>query len=201
MPRAGLTREIVVGAAAQIVDQPDVGFEGLSLSDLAMKLRVQTPSLYKHIAGLHALRRELTLLGLRELYERLSDACVGRSGGDAVRALAQAYRAFAGEHPGLYVAAVGAPDPGDAELVAESNRVVALVVRSLEGYGLQDDDAIHAVRCIRSALHGFVSLEAAHGFGLPLDREETFRRLINLLIAGLRVSDTGASTGTAESAP
>lgn len=183
-----------------MVDQPDVGFDRLSLSDLAARLHVRTPSLYKHIAGLPALRRDLTLVGLRDLYQRLADACIGRSRDNAVQALASAYRSFALDHPGLYAAAVRAPDSVDAELLEESNRVVALVLRVLEGYGLQGDEALHAVRCVRSALHGFVSLEAAGGFGLPLDREETFRRLVDFLIGGLLTADLGSSARTAESA-
>lgn len=81
-----------------------------------------------------------------------------------------------------------------------ASRLVALVLRVLDGYGLERDDALHAVRCIRSVLHGFVYLEAAHGFGLPLDREETFRRLIDLLVSGLRDIGQGASTGASEPA-
>jgi hypothetical protein len=140
------------------------------------------------------------LLGLRELHEGLAEAAVGRSRDDAVRALAYAYRSFAGRHPGLYAAAVRAPDFADAEFTRESERIVALVLRVLEGYGMEHQDALHAVRCVRSALHGFVSLEAAHGFGLPLDREETFRRLIDLLVSGLRDTNEGASPGTSKPA-
>lgn len=200
MPRSGLSRVAIVAAAAEMTDQPGVGFDGLSLSDLATKLHVRTPSLYKHIAGLPAMRRDLTLLGLRDLYQRLAQACVGRSRDDAVRALAAAYRSFAFEHPGLYGAAVRAPDSIDPELVEESNRIVLLVLQVLEGFGLRGDDAVHGVRCVRSCFHGFVALEAAGGFGLPLDREETFRRLVNLLIDGLGASSASGSAGTTESA-
>jgi hypothetical protein len=34
-------------------------------------------------------------------------------------------------------------------------------------------------------VHGFASLEAAGGFGMPLDRDESFRRLIATFVAGL----------------
>ena len=46
--------------------------------------------------------------------------------------------------------------------------------------------SIHAVRAVRAALHGFVALEAAGGFGLPVDREASFDRLVAALAAGLR---------------
>ncbi|MGB8345073.1 MAG: TetR-like C-terminal domain-containing protein [Ktedonobacteraceae bacterium] len=38
------------------------------------------------------------------------------------------------------------------------------------------------MRILRSMLHGFVSLEMIGGFGLPLEIDETFRRLVKALI-------------------
>ena len=55
----------------------------------------------------------------------------------------------------------------------------------LGAWDLRDDDAVHAVRALRSALHGFVSLEAGGGFGLDVDVDESFRRLVDALAAGL----------------
>jgi hypothetical protein len=51
----------------------------------------------------------------------------------------------------------------------------------MDSYGISGDDAIHAIRCLRVALHGFVSLEAAGGFGLPQSVDVTFTRLIDSL--------------------
>ena len=61
----------------------------------------------------------------------------------------------------------------------------------LRGYGLEGDDAIHAVRLIRSALHGFVSLESVGGFALPLELEQTYKRLIEMVDRGLRADGAG----------
>ena len=58
----------------------------------------------------------------------------------------------------------------------------------LRGYELDGDDAIHAARIIRSALHGFVALQSAGGFGIPLDLDETFARLVAVLDVGLRAA-------------
>jgi len=57
----------------------------------------------------------------------------------------------------------------------------------LAGYGLEGDDALHATRGLRGLLHGFVSLETGGGFGVPLDLDESFRRLLQVFMAGLRV--------------
>jgi AcrR family transcriptional regulator len=55
----------------------------------------------------------------------------------------------------------------------------------LRGWDLEGDDAIHAVRVVRSALHGFVALELSGGFGLPLDLDDSYERLVGVLAEGL----------------
>jgi AcrR family transcriptional regulator len=191
-PRAGLHRASVVQAAAARLDAAPNGWETLSLADLAESLGVRTPSLYKHIDGLPALRREMTLLALNELGDCLMQAAVGRSSDEAVVACAHAYRRFAHEHPGLYAATQRVSEPGDRDLEAASGRVVGVMVRVLAAYGLEGDDALHAVRLFRSLTHGFVSLEMSQGFGLPLDLDETYRRLVDMFLAGLRAGDQSA---------
>jgi hypothetical protein len=39
---------------------------------------------------------------------------------------------------------------------------------------------------LRSVLHGFVDLEVSGGFGMPLDRDESFQRLLTGYIAGIQ---------------
>ena len=39
-----------------------------------------------------------------------------------------------------------------------------------------------------SLVHGFATLEIAGGFGLPLDCDESFRRLVDMFIRGLQLS-------------
>jgi AcrR family transcriptional regulator len=191
MPRAGLDADAVVAAAARIADAD--GLEAVSLARLAGELGVRPPSLYAHVAGLGDLRRRLAIRGTRELCDVLQSAAAGRSRGDALRAVARAYRAYALEHPGAYAALQRAPVADDADAQAAAAQVVGVVVAVLRGYGLEGDDAVHAVRAVRSALHGFVALEAEGGFGLPLDRAGSFDRLVALLDAGLATDDFSAS--------
>ena len=191
MPRAGLDRAAVVHAAAALADT--IGLEEVTLADLAARLKVRVPSLYNHVAGLAGLRRELSLLALEELSARLQRAALGKARDEAVMAVAHAYRAFANEHPGLYAAALRAPDPEDAEAQAAAREVVEIVVAILASYGLQGDAAVHTVRALRSFLHGFVSLEATGGFGLPLDRDESFRRMTQIFISGMHREEIAIS--------
>ena len=56
----------------------------------------------------------------------------------------------------------------------------------LRGHGLDGADAVHATRCARALAHGFASLEASGGFGLPEDLDETYERLIRMFLASFR---------------
>jgi AcrR family transcriptional regulator len=183
-PRAGLDRAAVVRAAAALADAD--GPVAVSLARVADELGVRTPSLYNHVTGLDGLRRELALLGLRELRADLERAVAGMRGDAAIIALADAYRAFAHRRPGLYAATLRAAAANDRELTDAGAKLVELVLSVLTGSGLQDDDALHAVRAFRSVAHGFVALEAAGGFALALDRDESYRRLVRVFIDGLQ---------------
>ncbi|MCG8353127.1 MAG: WHG domain-containing protein [Chloroflexales bacterium] len=183
----GVTRERVVAIAAELADAH--GLEALTLAQVAAALKIRLPSLYNHVDGLLGLRRELALLGGRELLDRVSRAAIGKAGDDAMLALAQAYRDYIMAHPGRYAAIVRAPPADDAELQQISQSIIDVVLAVLVPYGLADDAAIHAVRGLRSIVHGFATLELAGGFGLALDRDESFLRLLRAYIAGLRAQD------------
>jgi AcrR family transcriptional regulator len=177
MPRAGLDAEAVVAAAEAIADEG--GLEQLTLAGIAQRLGVRSPSLYAHVRGLDDLRRRLALRGVRELTRQMRGAATGRAGADALHAVAGAYRGYAHEHPGAYAALQRAP-VGDLEgpLASAAGELVEVLTAVLRGYSLTGDDALHGVRIVRAALHGFVSLERDGGFALPLAVDETFGRLV-----------------------
>lgn len=153
--------------------------EGLpvTLAQLAQRLGVQVPSLYKHVGGLDALRALVATRAKDEFANALAAATVGRSRAAAVDAACRAYREWAADHPGRYQATLRAPDPDDAAEVAASARAVEVITAILAGYGLAGDDAIDATRALRATLHGFASLEASGGFGLP-GTDRSFDRLV-----------------------
>jgi AcrR family transcriptional regulator len=186
-PRAGLDQPQVLLAAAEIVDAG--GPDALTLAALAGRLGIKPPSLYNYVAGLAGLRRDLALFSTRRLSARLARATIGKAGDDALLALAGAFREYICEHPGLYALTVQATRltaPADAELVSAEDEVVQVVLAVLAAYGLAGERAVHAVRGLRSVVHGFATLESAGGFGLPLDADESFQILMQMLISGVR---------------
>jgi hypothetical protein len=78
------------------------------------------------------------------------------------------------------------PEPGDPAHVSAGERAVGAIMAGLRGYGIAGDEAVHATRMLRSALHGFVILEAAGGFGMPQDVDRSFGRLVTALDLALR---------------
>ncbi|MDE3838948.1 TetR family transcriptional regulator [Bacillus methanolicus] len=184
-PRTGLDMPTILQNAAEIADQE--GIEAVTLASLAKKLNIRPPSLYNHFDGLTGLRKHLAIYGLERLYEKLSYAAIGRSGDEAVYQLGITYVDFARTHPGLYEATLLAPDPADLEVQKAGQKIVDLATRVLSVYGLKDDAAIHAVRGLRSILHGFASLEQRGGFGLPISLDKSLSLLIQAFLAGIHV--------------
>jgi len=190
VPRAGLTEDRVVEEAERLADE--VGLSNLTLAALAERLGVRQPSLYKHIAGMDGLQRSIAIRTKLDMTDTLARAAVGRWRGDAIAALSEAYRSWAHQHPGRYRAGQRAPVPGDVEDEAASNAAVQVIADVLSGFDLRGEDAIDAIRALRSALHGFVSLEADGGFGLPVDVDRSFDRLVEGMVAAFSTWDANA---------
>ncbi len=187
--RKGLTRERVVAAATAVVDSE--GVAALTLTRVAENLDVRPPSLYNHVEGLERLRRDVALWAVEDLGDRMGRAAMGRAGRAALHAIAAEFRAYAAVHRGLYELTAQAR-PDDEEFAAASMRSVEPVLAILRGYDIDGDDAIHAARMLRAALHGFVALEGIGGFGLDVDVDESFSWLVDRLAATL---DAEVATG------
>jgi AcrR family transcriptional regulator len=181
--RAGLDPERVLDAAVVVADAD--GLDAVSLSAVAAALGVRTPSLYHHVDGLDGVRRGIALRGLLGLDLALRDATVGRSGPDALSALAHAYRDYAARHPGSYAAAGRTDLVSDDTLRAAAERVLQVVLAVVRPWEPDEEHQVHLVRAVRSALHGFVTLEAGQGFGMPASRDESFAVLVRLQVAAL----------------
>lgn len=185
--RIRLDKNAVVQAAVELVNAE--GMQALTLSRLAEELGIQTPSLYNHVEGLPGLQKELAVMNARNLADCLSEASIGKSGEELFMAASQAFRKYVKSNAGLYMStlrASGTQPEQDPELVREEERTLKIGMTLMSSLGLQNEDAIHGLRAFRSVVHGFATLEAAGGFGLPQDCDESFRRLITALAAGLK---------------
>ncbi len=184
MPRAGLDPAVVVAAAAGLADE--VGLDNVTMGSLAERLGVRAPSLYKHIDGQADINHRIAVLALVEVGDALRDALQGRAGRDALSAAAHTLRAYAIEHPGRYAATLRMNANGpDDPLLAAGARVLGSLSAVLAGYRLDPADTIHALRMLRTLFHGFSSIEAAGGFQMDTDIDESFEWLIGFIDRGL----------------
>lgn len=185
MPRAGLTTERVVRAAADLADE--VGFESATVSALARALGVKVASLYSHVDSAAGLREGVAGLALDELADLASEALAGRSGKDALAALATTYRDYAREHPGRYDA-TRLPLAPDSPAVPAGRRHAALTRAVLRGYRLDESETVHAVRLVGSVIHGYTDLERSGSFAHSSpSSDESWSHILNALDATLTV--------------
>ncbi|MBJ6622013.1 MULTISPECIES: TetR/AcrR family transcriptional regulator [Streptomyces] len=179
MPRAGLTTDRVVAAAADLADA--TGFDNVTVSALARHFGVKDASLYTHVRNLRDLRVRVALLAGGELIDEIAAAVAGRAGKEALAAFAGAYRSYALRHPGRYAAT---QIRMDQSLVADSpalRRTAEITHGMLRAYGLTEPDLTDAVRLLRSTFHGYCSLEATGGFGAPRDVRASWDKVVEAL--------------------
>ena len=167
--RRGLTTALVVRAGADLADE--VGFDGVTVSEVARRLGVRTPSLYSHVHSSTDLSARICALALDELADLVADAISGTSGRAAVLAVLETYGGYARRHPGRYAAmrarlqTTPAPaDEGVSIALAAGRRHADLLRAALRDYDLSAATEVHAIRLLGSVVRGFTSLDVAGGF-------------------------------------
>ena len=101
MPRQGLNKEAVTNAATKLIEEQ--GIAAFSMNELARTLNIKTASLYAHVKGMDGLLTEIKLNTIRQMAAAEMEAIAGKEKDMALFALAEAYRNYAKEHPGLYM--------------------------------------------------------------------------------------------------
>jgi hypothetical protein len=122
---------------------------------------------------------------LTEMTEAIRTAVLGRSGAEAVAALLDAYRDYLRRYPHRASALETPPAAADPQMASALHGTAEAAFAALRPYGFSLDETVHATRVLRSAVHGFASLEAAGGFGLPQDLDASFEVLKSMVIHGL----------------
>jgi AcrR family transcriptional regulator len=175
----------VVAAGAAWADE--FGFGLLTLAELAKRLGVRPPALYKHVDGLADLQHRIAALAMAEFGEALREALQGKAGSDALQALFATWRDYVTAHPGRYAATTGAAFLGaDDPLLVAGMRVMDSIRAVLAGYDLDPGDLDHAIRAVRCTIHGFAVLQSTNGFQWSNDADDSFAWMTGFVDAGLR---------------
>lgn len=182
MAKTSLDREKVLDAAEKMINEE--GLQCLGIQSLARFLKVKPPSLYNHVEGIEDIRGALAIRALKSIRRNMTEHMLGFSGEDAIRALCKAYLAYAKQNPGLYELSQEARQWAYQDIQDETEALVLLAKRSLAPYGLKPDEEIHAIRTIRSLLHGFAGLRA-QGFAMTVPVEESIDYGVEMFLSGL----------------
>jgi len=177
-----LDKTTLVGVAADVADRD--GWANLTLSQVAKEVNRHVTSLYGHVDSLDALRREVALLALEELADEVWKAALGRSGEDALAAIAAVERAYSRDHPGRSTAMFTFSRSDDEELRARGLRLAEPVRATFRSFGLTDDQVSMAHSVFSSALRGLVLAEITDTFAFG-NLDETHEQLIGLFVVAL----------------
>jgi AcrR family transcriptional regulator len=182
--KRGLDTQTILTAAAELAEEK--GLENVSLLQVAEKLGVKSPSLYNHLNGMQELLSGIAELAISRLEEAIRNAAVGRSKDDALTAIASTYRRFAKENLELYKAILRFPDCHDKSVQEAGHAVVRILYQVMESYHFSKAETLHFVRGFRSALHGFVSLEAAGFFqSAEANVDVSYEQMVSRLISNI----------------
>jgi AcrR family transcriptional regulator len=153
-----LTRDDVIRSAADLVDRQ--GWQALSLARLARELGRHPSSMYAHISGLDALRKEISLLAAEELADKVWSSTIGKVGGEALAAIALEYRSYAAAYPGR-TASLSATDREDPEFAVRMARLHEPLAATFRSFGLDAAQASSAHQIFGAAINGLVNTGGA----------------------------------------
>jgi AcrR family transcriptional regulator len=181
---AQTSTDAIVAAGRRLLEER--GADALTMRDVADAVGVRAPSLYKRVRD----RTDLFRLILEDVTDELAEAMDAAAGsGDPVadlRAMAEAYRAFAHANPvawGLLISPQ--PQPGATERSVRISATLLLTVAALAG----ERDALLAARTLVPWVQGFVTMELAGTFRLGGDVEQAWRFGLDHLLIAIRRPD------------
>ncbi len=176
-----LDRDTLIAAAAGLADTN--GWNELTMSKVAEAVGRHVSSLYSHVDDLDALRREIALLAVTEIGDVVWEASVGRSGADALTAIAEAERDFARLHPGRMAALRAHLGVDDPEFRDQALRIAQPIRTVLASFGLDQQQVAIAHRVFSATVRGLIEP------GTPLgaaDDDAALQATVTLFVTALQ---------------
>jgi AcrR family transcriptional regulator len=155
--------EILDKAAAVLEEQ---GLEALTMRELAGRMGIRAPSLYKHVRDKDDIIAGLQERALVDMAQHLGAAEPG------LPALAGAYRSWARANPRLYELVSRHPLARDRIAPGVEAAAAAVIVAAAGG-----DE--HLARALWALAHGLVDLELSHRFPPGADLDATWRTALS----------------------
>ncbi len=161
----GPTRERIFVESLTLLESK--GLAGLSMRNLADRLHIKAPSLYKHVEGRDEIVADLQAYGITQFGQAIAAANKSK------RAKALAYRRWATENPHLYEVTLRTPLLRDRLPEGLEDGVTQMIIE------ITGKDHEHA-RAVWAMLHGLVDLEIAGRFPENADLDKTWLRAIQM---------------------
>jgi AcrR family transcriptional regulator len=164
------------------------GQDGLTMRALARELGVSAPSLYFHVESREDLLRQLTREGLLDFGRVLGGAVAGEPDpARRIHLMADAYAAFAFEHPQLFVLLFG-PCPEERLVEPAIGEQASAPLLETVAELAPAEDVLAISQALWSLAHGYATLAMAAQFRLGGEPRAAMHHAIDLLLAGLRVA-------------
>ena len=187
MPRTGLTKQAIVDAAIQLIEEE--GYSAFSMRELAKRLDVKAASLYNHVGSMDEVLAEVGAYAIGALNQMQFSAIEGVQKDAAIIALAMAYRKFAKERPALYEVIMSLHKTGKEVIEKTAHPITAPFMQVLSDYPLGSEQIMHWQRVLRSIIHGFLSQEEAGYFcHFPIDSNRSYALAIQCYVDGLNAA-------------
>jgi AcrR family transcriptional regulator len=162
-------RDEVLDVAATILEEE--GVDAVTMREVATRMGIRAPSLYKHVRGKDDIVAGLQQRALVGMAQHLSDVPSG------LAELAEAYRSWAMAHPRLYDVATGRPLARDRISPGVEAAAAAPIVAAAGG-----DE--HLARALWAMAHGLVDLELSGRFPPGADLDATWRTALSGFTGG-----------------
>jgi AcrR family transcriptional regulator len=153
-------RDEILDVAVTVLEEE--GVEALTMRELARRMGIRAPSLYKHVKDKDDIVAGVQERALIDLARHLAAADQG------LPALADAYRSWAKAHPRLYEVATRYPLARERIAPGVESAAAAPIVSAAGG-----DE--HLARALWALAHGLVDLELSNRFPPGADLDATWR--------------------------
>jgi hypothetical protein len=131
------------------------------------------------------MKQALAIAGYQGLRRQIEKAIEGKTGSDAVRAMALAMRSFALGSPGLAVASFRDPEVDNPEYQKAAGELAQTVLRVFSDVGITDESAKHAIRILKSLVRGFVLGEMSAPVARPMEYQKSYVFAVEMFVSGL----------------
>lgn len=160
---------------------------------IAADLVTEMEAFFGKVDTIPQMKQALAIAGYQGLQRHIEKAVAGKTGADAVRAMAHAMRSFALGSPGLAVASFRDPEVDNPEYQKAAGQLAQTVLRTFAEAGVTDEAAKHAIRILKSLVRGFVLGEMSAPVARPIDYQKSYVFAVEMFVRGLSELQDGSS--------